>query len=766
METSDYDSYGSGNRGMVISDLTDSQASSADCGAPSSNCSLNIQQQDQSQLQTEIIGAKVCDKSSSSPRTDPHCDVELHSEQELTDAHDESNKARSDYQCDPEFKDTLRRIHDDVCRTEPDVNKELQPGDILADIQDVSNSLQRIELCAHSEPQPDDILVQIHHESHIHESDYHSEPQSRNILEGVCDELNRTEPDYQSESHTDDILEEVCDESKRKKPDYSEQQSDDIMEGLQNIKYTSHEDEEDNQGQYELTELQTPDFIDESNDSHENSHNLRDDLNDSHSDSHCTHNESEEECSPRFNDTLEEIEMLLKYGVNYGEENKPPTNTLDNAENLGSKFDNADVITSDEDKKESNPLISLPEDLGMKKSYLQNFEGMNDVSRVNTIHGERPAEIKSSSNLPDGMVVEKTARHELEINADDPIVSPRKSSVTSTVSTFQPAFESTRVSSEGERHIENKPHPQFSAVLENEGKREPPPKPPRNIQGISSVKKKDNIKTPSSGLVRNTSCEKPKINLESNQSSSGKPLHLVPNSGASKQGTTLITPKRTPTIGANKETPRSRLVIGGSGPGRLGGVTPRTKPAPSPTSTPTSSRVATKSKTPGPRLYSLKRNVKSGLPPHPPSNSKQMPTLTSKLPGSQASANKHLRPEFHKIQRQPFKPGMNNIVSPIARYLKQNPPPPLVHNIKPRHRVSPGKELGEPLPVKPAKASVDKTAEVETIGARRALALNCIQQKHESPSKRKDAQVSGIHFFPFFTFTRKSFCFFVDTFIH
>lgn len=753
METSDYDSYGSGNKGMVISDLTDSQASSADCGVPSSNCSLNIEQHDQSQLQTEIIKAEVSDKSSSVQRADPHFNVELHSQQELRDLHDESNKAQPHYHCDPESKDILGLVHDDLCRTEPDVNREMQPGDILAGIQDVTNSLQRIELCTHSNPQPNDIhpvLARIHHES-----DYHSEPQSRNNKDGVCNEVNRAELDYQSESYTDDILEEVCDESKQK-PEYSEQQSDDILEGLQNNIYTSHEGEEDDQGPCEHTESQTPDFLD---DSHENSHSLKDNINHSHNDSHCTHSESEEECSPRFNDTLEEIEMLLKYGLNYGEEDKPPTNLLEDTENLGSKFDDASVVTSSEDKKESNQLIGLPEDLGMKKSYLQNFEGKDDVSRVNTIHGEGQEEIKSSSNLPDGMVIEKTAHHEIETNSDDPIVSPRKSSVTSTVSTFEPPFESTRASSYGEKQIENKPHTLYSAKSENEGKREPPPKPPRNVQGISNVEKKNDIKNPSLGLLKNASWEKSKVNLKNNQSSPVKPLHLVPNSGASKRGTTLITPKRTPTICTNKEFSGSKFVQGGSGPGRLGG-TPRSRPGPSHASTPTSSRVATKSQTPGPQLYSSKRNIKCGLPPRHPLNSKQMPTVTSKLAGSQTSANKHLRPEFHKIQRQPFKPGMNNIVSPIARYLKQNPPPPLVRNIKPRHPISPGKQLSEPLPVKPAIASFDKTAEEETIGARRALALNGIQQKQdESSSKRKNVQVSVINVLPVFSYTRKTLAF-------
>ncbi|KAK3880495.1 hypothetical protein Pcinc_015015 [Petrolisthes cinctipes] len=882
LEVTDYDSYGSRNRAMVFSNLTDSKASSTDCHAPSSDSSLNIQQDSHSEPQPEIIMAEVheeitleradpnynlelqsgdkadiheessrvetdhyydpksketlrvihdelhrtepdeyselqpddilagiqdeskilprsdlddhkdlqsddslaedhneshrhetdyqsetqeqdileedCDESNKTDpdyhsdnheeitleRADPKYNLELQSG-DKADIHEESSRVETDHYYDPKSKDTLRVIHDELHRTEPDEYSELQPDDILAGIQDESKILPRSDLDDHKDLQSDDSLAEDHNESHRHETDYQSETQEQDILEEDCDESNKTDPDYHSKLHTDNILKEICYDNKRNEPDYhSKPQSEDMLEGLQNNTHTLHTDEEDDQGVYEHTKSPSKDFlaaVHESDSSHEYSHSLRDDFNDSCDDSHSTHNESTEQSSPRFNDTLEEIELLLKYGVNYGEQHQPKPNLPDNTNikntdvrDLGIKPEIDIVITSYEDKRESNSPSS-PEDLGMHRSCLQDFESKDDVSKDITSHDESLEEIKSFHNLPGGMFTEKSGQ------ADDPIVSPRKSSVASTVSNFQPAFESTRASTYGAKHIDIKQSPSSSpAVSENEGKREPPPKPPRNIHGTSSVEKKtDNIKKPSLGLLKNASCEKPKLHLKNNQSSSVKTLHLLSNPGSSKRGATLLTPKQIPTTSANMGASGSRLVQGGSGPGRLG-LTPRIRPAPSPTSTPTSSRVVTKSQTPGTRHYSLKKNVKSDLPPHPVTINKQMRTIAPKLASSQASANKYLKPVFHKIQRQPFKPGMTNIVSPIARYLKDNPPPPLIHTIKPRHPISPRKQQGESLPVKLVQNSYEKTPEV-TRGARREMAFNSIQQSQDdTSSKRKDVQ--------------------------
>ncbi|KAK4319956.1 hypothetical protein Pmani_009158 [Petrolisthes manimaculis] len=714
LEATDNDSYGSRNIAMVFSDLTDSKTSSIECQAPSSDSSFNFQQDSHSEPQPEIIMAEV-HEDINLERADPKYNFELQSG-DKADIHEESSRGETDHY-DPKPKDTLTVIHDELHRTEPDAYSEQQPDNILPRIQDESNILPRSELDDHKDLQSDDILAGDHNESHRHEPDYQSETHEQNILKEDCDKSNKTDPAYHSMLHTDDILQEVCYDNKRNESDYhSEQQSEDMLEGLQNNTHTLHTDDEDDQGVYVHTKSPSKDFlaaVHESDNSHEYSHSLQNDFHDSCDDSHSTHNESTGQSSPRFNDTMEEIELLLKYGVNYGEQHQPKSNLPDNTntkntdvKDLGIKPEIDIVITSYEDKRESNSPSSSG-DLRMN-NCLQDFESKDDVSNDIISHGESSEEITSFHNLPGITFTEKSGQ------AGDPIVSPRKSSVASTVSNFQPAFESTRASTYEAKHIEIKQSPSSSpAVSENEGKREPPPKPPRNIHGTSSVEKKtDNIKKPSLGLLKNASCEKPKLHLKNNQSSSVKKLNLLSNPGSSKQGATLLTPKQISTTSANKGASGSRLVQGGSGPGRLG-LTPRIRPAPSPTSTPTSSRVVTKSQTPGTRHYSLKKNVKSDLPPHPVTINKQTRTIAPKLASSQASANKYLKPVFHKMQRQPFKPGMTNIVSPIARYLKDNPPPPLIHTVKPRHPISPRKQQGESLPVKLVQNSFEKTQDMQ-----------------------------------------------------
>ncbi|XP_076061515.1 uncharacterized protein LOC143037265 isoform X2 [Oratosquilla oratoria] len=314
----------------------------------------------------------------------------------------------------------------------------------------------------------------------------------------------------------------------------------------------------------------------------------------------------ESEGSPKrhFNDTIEEMEMLLKYGLDYEEKME-----------YGASEDN----------------------------------------------GEK------SGNLDD--------------TDDDPIVSPlRKTSVCSTVSniSFKPMMDSTRASSYKEEqekpsiyvhNVEKEPvkiySPERETAIVNETKkaqskapvnlktckqdgeegsiecRVAPPKPPRlkGSEPTTPVRTENKDRGSTSSSVQSSRSPTPNLNKMRTKDYSCK------KGPAKRNQTPSVTPVKVKMLTSN-------LVSKG---------------------TPSSNNA-----TPSRGTKTLNAN----------SLSEKFLTPQCKASHTVQSTGSVGRLQYRKLVSSTKKQGLS-IVSPVARYLKENPPPPLVRNVKPKHKLNP-----------------------------------------------------------------------------
>nr|XP_053644761.1 uncharacterized protein LOC128697223 isoform X1 [Cherax quadricarinatus] len=357
--------------------------------------------------------------------------------------------------------------------------------------------------------------------------------------------------------------------------------------------------------------------------------------------------------SPRFNDTVEEMEMMLKYGINYGEAIQKKAATIDSS-------------------------------------------------------------------------------------VDDTIVGmPRNSSVSSTISNFQPTLESTRESPH-QKHV--KPPECVESVRtkasiscspykpQSVTRKEPPPKPPRNVFSPSPKKPISLLaSTPNTPKFDSTHSNEVRAKQPHNRLISPKKGCHGFKGTPVQQGTVdkpkIFTRKHSPAIKSNERPAVQRLPFRGSGLTRSGSLTNIRKPSnlyQSPGRTPIIpcsvsrihprtpvSRHNTPARLQSPStIFGTKPGSFSSLPPHPTPQKasrkllKQTPTPGTKLPAQTRGniVNKTPSPAVSRDFKR-FKPRLN-IESPLAKCLQVNPAPTLLVNVKPRHNISPQKMQKKCLPVK------------------------------------------------------------------
>ncbi|XP_064106184.1 uncharacterized protein LOC135215445 [Macrobrachium nipponense] len=369
-------------------------------------------------------------------------------------------------------------------------------------------------------------------------------------------------------------------------------------------------------------------------------------INDSESDREINDGESDSESkSPgrQFNDTIEEVEMFLKYGPSYGEEVK-----------------------------------------------------------TGKVYGaESPANPVTSKDFCDDGIADKQ---------DESVIGPRKSSVSSLVSNFNPEINSThdpflknQMSDHSDKSCAGIPDVKQKSelVFQSPSKSVPPPKPPRNINLVCESPKKSPLKTSlkdshvkfSSKLLSVQKPAKRDVCVISKEvSSNSNPVTprptvdvRTPSSNPIKMSRThFSSPKNNPRIvktpGVTPKCSVKRLV---SAPNTVTGATRSVSMI-------NSKEKIIQTRTPGTlhlnRAVSkqgihsaqrkvtyglLEKPVRSGLPPCP------TPSRTPRAMKSEKGllVTKHLR---H---------GGLDIVSPVARYLRENPPPSLIVNVKPRHKL-------------------------------------------------------------------------------
>lgn len=389
--------------------------------------------------------------------------------------------------------------------------------------------------------------------------------------------------------------------------------------------------------------------------------------------------------SEKFNDTIEEMEMMLKYGMDYGERAEENTSPLDRNEN--------------------------------RRSHDDKLGNYNEQDYGNT--------------------------------ANDPILNPKqKSSVASMISNFHPALESTRFSShqedlsvqrKGSKDIETLDTKLVCCASQSDSgpKREPLLKPPRNVHSSNVSPKKYSsfkVSTPSTpkhhavspigvgeqGHVQKNVLSKERLYVSKAATSWGR-----------GEKAKVLTSKQPAVLKSGGWTPGSQPLTSVSGLARVGSPKKLQKSSKlgqlsASNSVSTHSVVRFQHQSPGskqstPTLQksSSALNGKSvancRLPPRPTPNKtgksvmKQTPSQTTKLHtpkernnNGQSKVNfasKTPSPTLLRHNRLHLKQGLN-IESPVAKYLEENPPPPLVVNVKPRHKISPKKIQSESSPTK------------------------------------------------------------------
>ncbi|XP_042214149.1 chitinase-like protein PB1E7.04c [Homarus americanus] len=430
---------------------------------------------------------------------------------------------------------------------------------------------------------------------------------------------------------------------------------------------------------------------------------------------------------PKFNDTIEEMEMMLKYGLSYGEGNQKK------------------VVEAGGSVGKDSSDVKVPDN---KDNTFENI-------------------------------------------ADDPIVcSTRSSSIASAVSNFQPVLESTRASSYQEHfmtprvHVEDVGSNETRVIFSpskalSEIKKGPPPKPPRKFCSPDVSPQKNSChKTPTQCILKSFSVgakETELINVH--KMSTRRQIPQVSKITTPKQvkgdKIKFYTPKQPSVIQSSGRTPSSAPPTG-LGLANSGSSTKFQKisrPGQSPANTPNLPRSATRFQphTPVSRHHTptiqkssnvLKKQPTpySSLPPRPTPN--KIGKFIMKQPSNRGikqytpqerstqtqlkvnSASKAPSSSPFKINNLRFKSGMN-IESPVAKYLKENPPPPFLVNVKSRHKISPLKTKDECSPRKKPHQLVNQTESkehhaqyqeaprvtevVETSFAKREVALTRIQ---------------------------------------
>lgn len=434
-------------------------------------------------------------------------------------------------------------------------------------------------------------------------------------------------------------------------------------------------------------------------------------------------NGSDGESSPdqKFNDTIEEMEMMLKYGLNYGEKNK---------------------AESDEAK---GKVPSSGDIYGTERKAYAEHSGVDDNDE------------------------------------SESIVSPRKSSVASTISNFQPNMDSTRSSSlreDVEKPMIFVQSPETvemneirsPSVLSHKKQKEAPPKPPRNLN-LQNVNLQKHPEEARAKMQKRSPVSKP-VSISRLKPS---PLSLTPK--VSKVDTTKKVVKQTgPRVVNESGLYRSGSLTNIYRTSKVGESLVRT-PVQSVTgfrSQPNSplTKTFTSQKKNSPSEASMRLNSgRTGLPPRPPvvrANIKPISSLpihqinkfstpqgkSTRTRMQVSSASKIHSPSVKTPKNLRFKQGMS-IVSPVAKYLKENPPPPLVVNIKPKHKISPVKiQLESPVslhsPLARSQNSPQHLAKRirEDSELQRKAALSKIQGDLEKlASKMNNAQVNIYIFF-------------------
>ncbi|XP_066967864.1 uro-adherence factor A-like [Macrobrachium rosenbergii] len=362
--------------------------------------------------------------------------------------------------------------------------------------------------------------------------------------------------------------------------------------------------------------------------------------------------DSESESSGRqFNDTIEEMEMFLKYGPSYGEEVK-----------------------------------------------------------TGKVYGaELAANLVTSKDFLDDGIADKQ---------DESVIGPRKSSVSSLVSNFNPEINSTHdpfLKNQVPDHSDKScaviqdVKQKSELVFQSPSKSVPPPKPPRNINLVCESPKKSPLKTslkdsqvkiPSKLLSVQKPAKKDACLISKEGSSKSNPVTprpavdaKTPSSNTMKVSRThFSSPRNNPRIVKTPSAlPKSSVKRLVSAPNTVAGVTRsismiNSKEKIIQARTPGTlrtvggikslNRAASKQGT-----HSAQQKITFGLSEKPVARSGLPPCPTpSRTPRAMKSGKgpliaKHLR---H---------GGLDIVSPVAQYLRENPPPSLIVNVKPRHKL-------------------------------------------------------------------------------
>ncbi|XP_068233233.1 uncharacterized protein [Palaemon carinicauda] len=356
-----------------------------------------------------------------------------------------------------------------------------------------------------------------------------------------------------------------------------------------------------------------------------------------------------ESCSSgsSFNDTIEEMEMFLKYGPNYGEVKR-------NKKNAGAES--------------TSPLIS--------KDFYDGMAGQQDES----------------------------------------VIGPRKSSISSIVSNFNPEINSTQDPCLKSQKSNNSSKISVMTqnvkqdnelVMRSPSKSVPPPKPPRNINLLCESPRSPSMKsTPKDHhqFSPKVSAQKPtkrEVCLTSkqltNKSSPVTPRIAsdarMPSSNPTKiPKTNYSSPMHNPRmIKTPGVTPKGNVKRLAKTPNTVTGVTRSV-------SLINSKEKQLQVKTPGTFHKAMGLRFENRATPKQITHSAQQkttPVLPERLlarPGLPPCPASSRTPRPFKSERGPLikrhlRPGGLDIVSPVAQYLRENPPPSLVVNVKPRHKL-------------------------------------------------------------------------------
>ncbi|CAL4177072.1 unnamed protein product [Meganyctiphanes norvegica] len=486
----------------------------------------------------------------------------------------------------------------------------------------------------------------------------------------------------------------------------------------------------------------------------------------------CDHlNRSVESSNPggspkrRFNDTIEEMEMLLKYGVNYCE---------------------------DKNDQRNNHVVP--------------------------------------NNYEDGSYIDSCSDEEIVV-----IPSPRKNSVASIVSNFQPVLDSTRadltkasvpdntyVNQPWENHKEKvlepwKPYQKIQNVSCGSPevqilspveivRKKPPVKPPRNVNSplLYSPKLTSNeskIPSPNATLTKYSlspnltpgGSRKMSPNLVNNGINSYLPSPRISPSTPGKPylgcNAKQVTPKTATSKVPNSSpytTPRSRLTrvvrespsrttvnqIGGSARKavavnrgtnlvRTGSLTNLAdqRGEHTPKSVGTVRLPSKNTRVGGSSNSTLGMKTKDALPPRPTPSKQSIKTVTrqpshtnrhlstpqnkaTRVVPTTSSNNKLNSPAMRKVNQATKVVGGLSIVSPVAKYLQSNPPPQFVVNVQSKSRSSPKSCKNSPTSTKiPSPVSTQNI--FDNSGMERQIRLNKIQDDMEKLNLKMLTQVSA-----------------------